>query len=91
MKNNLIFNINGFNSGSLLYRASEDSFEASAFHEKCDDKGPTLTIARCKENGTIFGGFTNISWKALEIGKVVEGNGESFIFTIKNNKDFVRL
>jgi hypothetical protein len=75
----------------LIYRASEDSFEASAFHEKCDDKGPTLTIARCKENGTVFGGFTTISWEALENGKVVEGNGESFIFTIKNFKDFVKL
>jgi len=50
---------------NLIYRASEDSFEASAFHEKCDDKGPTLTIARCKENGTVFGGFTTISWEAL--------------------------
>ena len=68
MKNNLIFNINGFNSGSLLYRASEDSFEASAFHEKCDDKGPTLTIARNSLNGTIFGGFTPISWKSFEKG-----------------------
>ena len=50
-----------------------------------------MTIARCKENGTVFGGFTTISWEALEIGKVVEGNGESFIFTIKNDLDFVRL
>ena len=47
---------------TLLYRATENSFETSAFHEKCDNKGPTLTIARCQENGTVFGGFTSISW-----------------------------
>ena len=31
----------------LLYRGSEETFEASAFHDKCDLKGPTLVIARC--------------------------------------------
>jgi hypothetical protein len=46
----------------LLYRGTDDSFDVSAFHLKCDDKGPTLTIARNSENGVIFGGFTPISW-----------------------------
>ena len=31
----------------LLYRGSEHTFEASAFHDRCDLKGPTLVIARC--------------------------------------------
>ena len=56
----------------------------SAFHEKCDDKGPTLTIARNSENGTVFGGFTPISWQSLEVGKMIAGIGNSFIYTIKN-------
>jgi|LauGreDrversion4_2_1035121.scaffolds.fasta_scaffold943308_1 hypothetical protein len=42
----------------LLYRGSEDTFEASAFHDKCDLKGPTLVIARCDQTGRVFGGFT---------------------------------
>lgn len=31
---------------SLLYRASENNFRASAFHQNCGDKPNTLTIAR---------------------------------------------
>ena len=32
----------------LLYRGSRDSFKAKAFHKKCDDKGATFMIAKCK-------------------------------------------
>jgi hypothetical protein len=39
-----------------------------------------LTIARNPENGLIFGGFTPISWESLDIPRIIEGNGESFIF-----------
>ena len=44
----------------LLFRASRDGFAASAFHSKCDNKGPTVTIVRSGNN--IFGGFTEESW-----------------------------
>ena len=41
----------------LLFRASRDGFAASAFHSKCDNKGPTMTVV--KSGGrNIFGGFT---------------------------------
>ena len=50
-----------------------------------------MTIARNAENGTVFGGFTPISWEALENGKMIAGNGDSFIFTIKNEKDIIKL
>jgi len=33
-------------SWSLLFRASEHGFNASAFHEYCDDKGPTITLIK---------------------------------------------
>ena len=33
---------------NLIYRGSEDGFEATVFHDKCDKKGSTLIIARCK-------------------------------------------
>ena len=44
----------------LLFRASRDGFAASAFHSKCDDKGPTITVVTSGAN--IFGGFTEKSW-----------------------------
>lgn len=45
---------------SLLFRASEHNFRSLLFHQKCDDKGPTLTII--KTNQRIFGGFNADCW-----------------------------
>ena len=44
----------------LLFRASRDGFAALAFHFKCDNKGPTITVV--KSGGNIFGGFTEKAW-----------------------------
>ena len=44
----------------LLFRVSRDGFAASAFHSKCDNKGPTITVV--KSGANIFGGFTEKSW-----------------------------
>ena len=41
----------------LLYRGSIDSFSTSKFHEKCNNKGETLTIIKTEDN-YIFGGYT---------------------------------
>ena len=30
----------------LIYRATRDGFKAKDFHDKCDEKGPTLTIIK---------------------------------------------
>ena len=46
----------------LLFRASRDGFAALAFHSKCDNKGPTVTVV--KSSGNIFGGFTGNAWKS---------------------------
>ena len=43
-----------------IFRASEHDFKAFAFHQKCDDKGPTLTIVQTTE-GKIIGGRIRIS------------------------------
>ena len=44
----------------LLFRASRDGFADSAFHTKCDNKGPTITVG--KSGANIFGGFTEKPW-----------------------------
>jgi hypothetical protein len=41
----------------LIYRASQDGFEANDFHSKCDQKPNTLMIIK-SEHGNIFGGYT---------------------------------
>ena len=51
----------------LLFRASRDGFAASAFHSKCDNKGPTVTVV--KSGANIFGGFTEKRWTSPGIGR----------------------
>ena len=57
----------------LLFRASRDGFTAQAFHSKCDNKGPTVTIVKSGDN--IFGGFTEISWTSKFTEKVLYKQG----------------
>ena len=51
----------------LLFRASRDGFAASAFHSKCNNKGPTVTVVKSGEN--IFGGFTEKPWTSPGAGR----------------------
>ena len=39
---------------NMLYNGRIHGFEACEFHERCDEKGPTVTICE-SENGYIFG------------------------------------
>ena len=45
---------------TLLYRASRDSFAASAFHRLCDAKGGTVTLVHVA-NGSLFGGYAGVA------------------------------
>ncbi|PKC74720.1 hypothetical protein RhiirA1_436740 [Rhizophagus irregularis] len=47
---------------TLLVRGSRDGYTTSTFHNLCDGKGPTLTIARVKKTNEIIGGFNPYSW-----------------------------
>ena len=64
----------------LLYRGSRDGSTGKSFHEKCDNKGPTLCLYRT-DKGYIFGGYASISWTSD--GNVHEAKN-SFIFTLTN-------
>ena len=44
-----------------LWRGSRDGFGADQFHERCDEMGKTLTVVKT-ERGSVFGGYTDISW-----------------------------
>ena len=44
------------------WHAKTDGSAASTFHNKCDGKGPTVTII--KSGSYIFGGYTDLSWKS---------------------------
>ena len=51
----------------LLFRALRDGFAASAFHTKCDNTGPTVTVV--KSGANICGGFTEKLWTSLGAGR----------------------
>ena len=50
---------------TLLYRGSKDGFRPVDFHNKCDNKGPSLTIIKSKA-GKVFGGYTRQHWESNE-------------------------
>jgi hypothetical protein len=64
---------------NLIYRASQNGFEASSFHSKCDNKPNTLIIIK-STNGNIFGGYTEQTWN--HFGYKADPN--SFIFSLTN-------
>ncbi|KAJ7384824.1 hypothetical protein OS493_019501 [Desmophyllum pertusum] len=44
------------------YRAITDGWESVTFHDRCNNKGPTVTIIRVGKY--IFGGYTGVSWQS---------------------------
>ncbi len=60
---------------NLIYRASQDGFEAANFHEKCDNKPSTFIIIK-SENGNVFGAYTEQSWS----GKGYKHDRKAFKF-----------
>ena len=44
-----------------LYKASIDGWAPKDFHDRCDNKGPTLVIMKSKV-GKVFGGFSMVGW-----------------------------
>ncbi len=63
-------------STNLLYKASNNGWNVSIFHQLCDNKGPTITIAKL-QNGGIIGAYSPISW-GLNSGYIY--NMETFLF-----------
>jgi len=45
----------------LIYKGTKDGMTSNAFHEKCNNRGPTVTIIKSK-HGKIFGGFIDQAW-----------------------------
>jgi TLD len=75
----------------LLYRGSRDGMTPEAFHEKCDDKGPTLVLVAGQSVGQpvcVFGGYASNSWELGAVSMVEESvevsARDSFVFTVLN-------
>ncbi len=64
----------------LVYSATRDGFGAEDFHRCCDNRGPTITVIKSKDN-CLFGGYTKISWSTSGSWKT---DSTGFLFTLTN-------
>jgi hypothetical protein len=67
---------NPIKSTILLYKASNNGWNVNIFHQLCDNKGPTITIATLQTGG-IIGAYSPISW-GLNSGYIY--NLDTFLF-----------
>ena len=76
---------------SKLYDTKIDGFEAKTFHNKCDNKGPTVCIIYTNSAELkVLGGYTTVSWSSPDDPTYVEDTN-AFIFTIKPKLFFSRI
>ena len=66
----------------LLYRGTKDGMSNDVFHNKCNNKGPTITLIK-NDKGYIFGGYASIDWQGPSSG-TYRSAPDSFIFTLTN-------
>ena len=76
-------------SVNLPYRASENQFLASKFHDKCDNVPNNLVLVET-EHGNLIGGFTAFAWKSGVNGNVpgTVNSPDHFVFSLTNNHKF---
>jgi hypothetical protein len=65
----------------LLLRGTVDGFTPSIFHEKCDNKGPSVVVLKIHKTGQIIGGYNPLGWKGIDVWGHTE---DSFLFSLGN-------
>ena len=71
-------------ASNLLYRATSDGFTYSAFHNKCDGKGATISLIK-SEDGLVFGGYASKSWNS---GNTHISDPNAFLFSVTKRSAF---
>lgn len=66
----------------LIYKASRDGDNGAAFHSKCDNIFPTLTVIKTADK-KIIGGYTTVSWECTEDKKK---DDKAFCFDMTDKK-----
>ena len=77
---NKIFEFINIKNIELIYRGTRDGMNSNSFHNKCDNKGPTLCLYK-NDKGHIFGAYASISWTNKGEWKSAP---QSFLFTLTN-------
>eukprot|EP01084_Bolivina_argentea_P018991 35362_1 len=71
---------NGSIKLSLLYRWSRDGKNTKSFHDRCDNKGATLSVIHSNYNH-VCGGYASTSWTSSGSGKRDEN---AFLYLIRS-------
>ena len=69
----------------LLFRATRHGDSSNAFHLKCDNNSPTISIIKT-ENGKIIGGYTTIPW--IKEDKSFISDENTFIFSVDSKEKY---
>jgi hypothetical protein len=74
-------------SFNLLYHASRNGYTAEKFHNACDNKGPTIVVAKITNSEQIVGGYNPLDWMPSNNNGGYKSTKDSFIFsfTDRNN------
>ena len=72
-----IFMLNMIKSSRILFKATKNGWDAKIFHQLCDNKGPTITIATLND-GRFIGAFSPISWGTVNNQYIT--NPDAFLF-----------
>jgi hypothetical protein len=69
----------------LLFRASKHGRTSNEFHNRCDNKGKTLTLIKTTNN-IIIGGYTTLKWDSSSINK--SNDLHAFVFSLTDRKKY---
>lgn len=68
-------------AATLLFSSTCDTIaDVAAFHNKCDDQGPTLVLVK-DTDGNVFGGYTKHSWSGT---KKYVSDPSAFLISVVN-------
>ena len=65
---------------TLLYSAADHGCDPTAFHNNCDNKGPTVIIVY-NINGNVYGGYARVSWMSGAGESVYDSDAFLFLLT----------
>jgi len=81
VKDEVFAKVKGEQSAKLCFTTDKDERKGATYHTLCNNKGPTVTIAKF-DNGKIIGGYAGASWMNKQ-DYVTTSN--SFLFSISNS------
>ena len=73
---------------NLIYRATRDGSYPSNFHEKCDNKGPTISFIKTDDNKK-FGGFISKDRQSGNLNQTYVKDKNAFIFSINKKSKYL--